>query len=133
MSLCSRCSYFPVLCCCGCRNSIFFHDAKIRIFSESAKTKSYTGGRKSVSVGEYAMVHTRNSWRPSVSRCGYRILLISMEDRNSTETQPKLNRNRKGVDCLLSWCWVLLVCWRQGIAMGRRRQEVWGPLVKCLK
>ena len=63
MSLCSRCSYFPVLCCCGCRNSIFFHDAKIRIFSESAKTKSYTGGRKSVSVGEYAMVHTRNRGR----------------------------------------------------------------------
>lgn len=125
MSLYSLCSYFPVLCCCGCRNSIFFQGAKIQTFSESAKTKSYTGGRKSVSVGEYAMVHTRNSWRPSVSRCGYRILLISMEDRNSTETQPKLNRNRKGVDCLLSWRWVLLTRWRQGIATERRQQEVW--------
>lgn len=67
----------------------FFHGAKIRIFSESAKTNSYTGRRKSVSVGEYAMIHTRNSWRPSVSRCGYMILGIPMEDRNSTETQPK--------------------------------------------
>ena len=100
MSLCSRCSYFPVLCCCGCRNSIFFHGAKIRIFSESAKSKSYTGGRKSVSVGEYAMIHTRNSWRPSVSRCGYMILGIPMEDRNSTETQPKPER---------SWLLVVMV------------------------
>lgn len=133
MSLYSLCSYFSVLCCCGCWNSIFFHGAKIRISSESAKSKSYTGGRKSVSVGEYAMVHTCNSWRPSVSWCGFLILWIPMVDRNSTETQPKLNRNRNGVDCLLSWCWELLVCWRQGIAAGRRRQEVWVPLVKCPK
>lgn len=97
MSLYFLCSYFSVLCCCGCWNSIFFHDAKIRFFSELAKTKSYTGGRKSVSVGEYAMIHTCNSWRPSVPRCSYRILWIPMVDWNSTETGRELTACCHGV------------------------------------
>lgn len=97
MSLYSLCSYFPVLCCCGCRNSIFFQGAKIQTFSESAKTKSYTGGRNSMfSRG------IRHEIPPHPLTTEY--LQVWLFDTMDTDGRPKLDRNSTETGTELAAC-----------------------------